>query len=416
MKFPNFLRVAVLPLRHLTEISYHEDGSIFFTGGVEANFIQVLSQLLGFHYQLITPEDGEWGQKTSDGNWTGIVGLVHRNNADIAIGHLTITPERLAAADFLPYGVEENSFATKRPRFLPRVSFYTLPFDNLVWILILCTILIMPFLFKVLLHMKKAFRKLFLKMLGIILGQQTNIEPKRSKDRILMGVWIFFAFIIASSYRSVLLSCMTVPLYELDIRTIKDLADALREGRYTASYGEGSVDRELLMQSLDESLREIGKYIVPQNWLIDNNIVVAPTNISNYHAVFGPRFFFLLEYGEEPYTSKRIFKETISFWNVGLAVRKQFCCKKQLTKQIAMIINTGIYEKIYQEELFKTRINFNWKEVEHSKITALSMSDLLGVFVLLGAGYCIALFGFLLEKSKIIAEHFFANLNDHKSG
>ncbi|GIZ01608.1 acetoacetyl-CoA synthetase [Caerostris extrusa] len=192
------------------------------------------------------PEDGEWGRLKEDGNWTGIIGLVHSNKADVAIGHLTITPSR------------------------QRIS-----------------------------------------------GQR------------------------------------------------------------------------IAYKSLDESLQIIGEHITEEDWLTGgsgNKIVVAPSKFDDFTAVLGPRFFFLLEYGQEPYATKRIFKETISFWNVGLAVRKQFCCKEELIKYIARILNNGILEKLYGDELFKTKLKFNWKEFEKSKNDALSIRHLFGAFILLGAG------------------------------
>ncbi|GIY63255.1 glutamate receptor ionotropic, delta-2 [Caerostris darwini] len=399
-KFPKILKVAILPLRHLLEVSYDKGGKVTFTGGVEANFIKVLSKLLGFQYQIMIPEDGEWGQLKEDGNWTGIIGLVHSNKADIAIGHLTITPSRVSGVDFLPYTVEENSFATKLPHHKPRASFYLLPFQIDVWISIICIILIMPFLFNFLMTSKVPFQKLYLAMFGNIVGQQCSIVSKKCKDRILLGSWFVFALITSCCYRAVLLSCVTVPFQNDDVRNIKELASAIIAGRYKASFSKGSVDRELLTKSLDESLQIIGEHITEEDWLTGdsgNKIVVAPNTFDDFTAVLGPRFFFLLEYGEEPYATKRIFKETISFWNVGLAVRKKFCCKEELIKYIARILNNGILEKLYGDELFKTKLKFNWKEFEKSKNDALTIRHLFGAFILLGAGFCIAILAFLFE-------------------
>ncbi|GFQ95098.1 acetoacetyl-CoA synthetase [Trichonephila clavata] len=193
---------------------------------------------------------------------------------------------------------------------------------------------------------------------------------------------------------------MMVPQFAHDVRNIKELAAAILDGEYKASTSKGSVDKELLSRSIDESLQVIGEYIIEESWFSEDNIVVAPKYIKDFTAVLGPRFFFLLEYGELPFTTKRIFKETISFWNVGLAIRKDFCCKKHIEKYITRILYTGIYKKFYEDELFKARLNFNWRDID-PKIKALSLSDLVGAFIMLGVGFCIGFVVLLIETQKV---------------
>ncbi|GFY56164.1 acetoacetyl-CoA synthetase [Trichonephila inaurata madagascariensis] len=400
MKFPNFIRIGILPLRHLLEVNYDSKGNVHFDSGVEANFIRVLSEFLGFKYQLVITDDAEWGQLKDDGNWTGIIGLVHRNEADIAIAHLTMSPERSSVADFLFYTVEENSFVTNLPGFVMKSLFYLLPFHAYIWISIIIAAVFMPFLFMILRIKALTFHELLFRLFSILLGQQGCIASSEMKCRILIGSWIIFSLIISSSYRTVLLSTMMVPQFAHDVRNIKELAGAILDGEYKASTSKGSVDKELLTRSIDESLQVIGEYIIEESWFSEDNIVVAPKYIEDFTAVLGPRFFFLLEYGEPPYTTKRIFKETISFWNVGLAIRKDFCCKKHIEKYITRILYTGIYEKFYEDELFKARLSFNWRDID-PKIKALTLTDLVGAFIMLGVGFCIAFVVLLIEIQKV---------------
>ncbi|GFX05720.1 glutamate receptor ionotropic, delta-2 [Trichonephila clavipes] len=400
MHFPNFIRVGILPLRHLMDVNYDSDGKVRFASGVEANFIQVLSEFLGFSYQLIITDDGEWGQMKDDGNWTGIIGLVHRNEADIAIGHLTMSPQRSSVVDFLFYAVDENSFITNLPDYVMKSLFYLLPFHTYIWISIIIAVVFMPFLFMVLTSKTLSFHELFFRLFSILLGQQGFIASSELKLRILIGTWFIFSLIISSSYRSVLLSTMMVPQFAYDVRNIKELAAAILDGKYRATTSKGSVNGELLTRSVDESLQVIGKYIVEESWFTEDNIIGAPQYIEDFTAVLGPKLVFLLEYGEPPYTTKRILKETILFWNVGLAVRKDFCCKKLMEKYITRILYTGIYEKLYQDELFKARLSFNWKDIS-PKIKSLTLTDLVGAFIMLGVGFCVAFAVLLIEVQKI---------------
>ncbi|GFS32117.1 lig_chan-Glu_bd domain-containing protein [Trichonephila inaurata madagascariensis] len=172
MKFPNFIRIGILPLRHLLEVNYDSKGNVHFDSGVEANFIRVLSEFLGFKYQLVITDDAEWGQLKDDGNWTGIIGLVHRNEADIAIAHLTMSPERSSVADFLFYTVEENSFVTNLPGFVMKSLFYLLPFHAYIWISIIIAAVFMPFLFMILRIKALTFHELLFRYLVFFLGNR----------------------------------------------------------------------------------------------------------------------------------------------------------------------------------------------------------------------------------------------------
>ncbi|KAK3895472.1 hypothetical protein Pcinc_000822 [Petrolisthes cinctipes] len=53
-------------------------------GGIKAEgplslLLDLLSKQLKFRYTLVPPIDGTWGVKTTDGNFTGMVGMLQRN-------------------------------------------------------------------------------------------------------------------------------------------------------------------------------------------------------------------------------------------------------------------------------------------------------------------------------------------------
>ncbi|GFY47942.1 acetoacetyl-CoA synthetase [Trichonephila inaurata madagascariensis] len=91
-----------------------------------------------------------------------------------------------------------------------------------------------------------------------------------------------------------------VPQFAYDVRNIKELAAAIIDGKYRATTSKGSVNRELLTRSVDESLQVIGKYIIEESWFSKDNIIGVPQYIEDFMAVLGPKFVFLLEYGKPP--------------------------------------------------------------------------------------------------------------------
>nr|KAG5688178.1 hypothetical protein BaRGS_021369 [Batillaria attramentaria] len=64
-------------------------------------------------YELVVPPDGEWGDYR-DGKWTGLVGLVHRQEVDMALG-LAPSYERSAVVDWtVAYDFWYNGLAVRR--------------------------------------------------------------------------------------------------------------------------------------------------------------------------------------------------------------------------------------------------------------------------------------------------------------
>ncbi|XP_055938229.1 ionotropic receptor 21a-like [Argiope bruennichi] len=392
MTFPNFLKIAIIPLQHNWEIRKDDNGAIKSVQGLEASLIDILSSKFGFDYELLVPEDKTWG-KMINGKWTGMVGMVHRNEAHLALGDLTITDKRMEVVDFVPYAVESSTFVTKLPKTLLKPTSFLKPFQWPVWLAFVLAILLMPFLFKLLMKRKVSVIKLALTAVGCIFLQPVCFSVKYGRDKILVGSWILSSVLISYCYTALLLSSLTIPMHENGVRTIKDLAVAASQGRYKVMTNRGSANSEMLSISVNEDLRQITNYITEADWFSTEDTVIAPVEIEENVAILGARWFFLLEYGEPPYTNKYVFKETVSVGNVGLAMNKEFCCKNNFSKAITWLVDSGVLRKIYNDEIYKSRWRLQSRGNSMlSNPKPLSMPDMLGPFVLLGGGYALGLF------------------------
>ena len=45
-----------------------------------------LQENLNFTYNLVRSHDGKWGVGDENGDWNGMLGMLHRNEVDMAIG------------------------------------------------------------------------------------------------------------------------------------------------------------------------------------------------------------------------------------------------------------------------------------------------------------------------------------------
>ena len=76
-------------------MNYNNDGTKIYSGA-EYDMIIDMSEMLNFKFVMKMPEDREWG-RFANGNWTGLVGLLDRGEAEIAVGVVSITEARYAA-------------------------------------------------------------------------------------------------------------------------------------------------------------------------------------------------------------------------------------------------------------------------------------------------------------------------------
>ena len=117
--------------------------------GFNVDLIQALSELLGFNYTIQLVADGEYG--THDrvkGEWSGMIGELQSQKADIVVADMTITYKREQVIDFtIPYMNLGVTILYKKPRRQdPDLFLFLLPFSFDVWMCIIAAYLGMALL------------------------------------------------------------------------------------------------------------------------------------------------------------------------------------------------------------------------------------------------------------------------------
>ncbi|XP_066946116.1 glutamate receptor ionotropic, delta-1-like [Macrobrachium rosenbergii] len=79
-------------------------------GGAEGNtgtdylFVEAMARTLNFTFRTIQPEDCNYGYPQPDGNVTGMIGLVARREANVALGGIAVNDKRDTVIDYVyPY-------------------------------------------------------------------------------------------------------------------------------------------------------------------------------------------------------------------------------------------------------------------------------------------------------------------------
>ncbi|KAK8766319.1 hypothetical protein V5799_006907 [Amblyomma americanum] len=119
-----------------------QDGHIVLTG-VVGNVLMLIIEALKLQATFTLPPDGTYGVRLPDGNWTGKMGMLIRNEADLSPGPLAITSSRVKVANpSFPWAYENMIIFAARPlRFTTNVFGFVSAFSEAVWLAIAATLL-----------------------------------------------------------------------------------------------------------------------------------------------------------------------------------------------------------------------------------------------------------------------------------
>ncbi|MPC46645.1 Glutamate receptor ionotropic, delta-1 [Portunus trituberculatus] len=138
------LRTVVVENSPYFRIRKFPDGTLLPGDGIDVNLLNILADKLNFTYQLVEAEDGQWGEVMPNGWVTGMIGVVARREADMAVNEITVTGKREGVVDFsTPYFVEGTILVSPAPKEKNRAFAAFSPFSAQVWGTIVVVTLVM---------------------------------------------------------------------------------------------------------------------------------------------------------------------------------------------------------------------------------------------------------------------------------
>ncbi|GFT92729.1 lig_chan-Glu_bd domain-containing protein [Nephila pilipes] len=399
MKFPNVIKVAALSGEPI--FTFNQTSSGTSISGIEGRFLDILARKLNFQYKIVSPDDGQWGFLKPGGNWSGIIGMVARGEADMGLTYLAITEDRNKVVDFSsPYYVIERTFVTDQPGMLPKYAVFLYPFRLRVWILAFIMLVIFPLILRSLMSVKIHISSNPFSGFFHMATRKGSTQTSILRGTMLISV-TFFLFI----YSSVMLSFLLVPLREPGVKSIRDLSSAVLKGKFKCFVPKGSVEIQLLLESNALPLRELGERIALSGWTYDSRKKSDPKAIIGHKiALMGPRLIIQSKYGVPPFTEKFISEDSIAQLSTAVALKKDFCCNSKLDDVILRIVSGGLFQKLIDDKLFETRAYVLSEGSDNSLQTPLALKDLYGIFLLLLLSYILS---FLLLLGENLHKHCF---------
>ncbi|XP_067682736.1 probable glutamate receptor [Haliotis asinina] len=380
-----------------------EHGSVrinnYSVSGLKFTILQNLALSLNFSFKVIPPREDEWGRNIN-GSWTGVLGMLQRQEVDLSMDLLTIHSDRQDAADFiLPpalhskftilYKKESNVDEDNLMVFLRPVLPTTIILFGVSVVLVTVSLSFLRFSQhhhnqsqRTAHHnmtetmMARIMSSLF-DVYGASLKQGSSFVSSKGSERILLASWWIFTTIFSAVYCGTIMATLAV---RTETRPFNNMAELAARDDYKIGYDAASVTHHRMEESrqldvvavrqrvLDESVSdpdvlssnltkhlqniENGKYAflthtVVSDYLIRNKCslkAIDSTFGTSYDAVYVPKsspFKHELQNRISLLTDSGIMQEAVNKWLQSIPEDK--CPIEELHKPVALIQLKGIF-------------------------------------------------------------------------
>ncbi|XP_068200478.1 ionotropic receptor 21a-like [Palaemon carinicauda] len=403
------LRVATFDHPPSVVYEHDEDHNIISRLGVDMQIVKRLAQAMNFTPEYLEiPYKELWGYELPNGTWTGLVGKVFYEQADIGACNVFLELHRWKMVDYsVPYNFERGCFVAPSPKPLLNWKSPVMPFAWDTWTFIAVSLLTGGFLLYLVatLSINRESREFlsfsydYLYIMAALTMRSSFIVPSHTPLRIYIGFAGIFCLILSTAYSANLVAFLSVTQMSAPIDTMKDLsASGLRIGgvafwktQFTASIDpvvqkfanvlESNVDLSSLFDRV-----EAGEFA-----LIENKQYLEVQAGARY--TYGSR------------TTIRIVGECLLPYSIGLAFQKNSPLKQVFDGVILRLFESGVVIKWQKEVVDYFRLQYKEKrqqqkagEGEISRGSKpLNLEQLQGVFYVLGLGYLLSALILLAE-------------------
>ncbi|GFT36245.1 lig_chan-Glu_bd domain-containing protein [Nephila pilipes] len=252
---------------------------------------------------------------------------------------------------------------------MPKVTAFIYPFSQNVWVLYTLMILAATVLFQRMMLRRATLLGSFLSVLGSVVSQAMENVRETPWRRVLLGLWITIVSVMPFLYNTSFVSYLTMPEKVPVPRNFEELSKAVLSGKYKYLPFKGTIEQELLLRKL-----------------LDNPVAIITSN--------GVLKILL---GSSPYITVKGFDDYFGIWNMGIAMKKGFCCRKRLNDVLYRIVSGGLFQKWTDDLSFADTLHKRLKKKHEEPKLQLTLEDLRLAFFTLFFRYALALLAFLAK-------------------
>uniref|UniRef100_A0A4W5KPR9 Glutamate receptor n=1 Tax=Hucho hucho TaxID=62062 RepID=A0A4W5KPR9_9TELE len=383
-----------------------------------------IAKHVGIRYKLSVVADGKYGARDPETKtWNGMVGELVYGRADIAVAPLTITLVREEVIDFSkPFMSLGISIMIKKPqKSKPGVFSFLDPLAYEIWMCIVFAYIgVSVVLFLVSRfspyewHLDEndeakdpqsppdppndfgIFNSLWFS-LGAFMQQGCDISPRSLSGRIVGGVWWFFTLIIISSYTANLAAFLTVERMVSPIESAEDLAKQTEIAYGTLDSGS---TKEFFRRSKIAVYEKMWSYMKSAEPSVFAK--TTPEGVARVRKSKG-KFAFLLESTMNEYIEQRKPCDTMKVGGnldskgYGVATPKGSALRTPVNLAVLKLSEQGILDKLKNKWWYDKGECGTKDSGSKDKTSALSLSNVAGVFYILVGGLGLAMTVALIE-------------------
>uniref|UniRef100_A0A672M754 Glutamate receptor n=1 Tax=Sinocyclocheilus grahami TaxID=75366 RepID=A0A672M754_SINGR len=383
-----------------------------------------IAKHVGIKYKLSVVADGKYGARDPETKtWNGMVGELVYGRADIAVAPLTITLVREEVIDFSkPFMSLGISIMIKKPqKSKPGVFSFLDPLAYEIWMCIVFAYIgVSVVLFLVSRfspyewHLDEneeakdpqtspdppndfgIFNSLWFS-LGAFMQQGCDISPRSLSGRIVGGVWWFFTLIIISSYTANLAAFLTVERMVSPIESAEDLAKQTEIAYGTLDSGS---TKEFFRRSKIAVYEKMWSYMKSAEPSVF--VKTTPDGVARVRKSKG-KFAFLLESTMNEYIEQRKPCDTMKVGGnldskgYGVATPKGSALRSAVNLAVLKLNEQGLLDKLKNKWWYDKGECGSGGGDSKDKTSALSLSNVAGVFYILVGGLGLAMTVALVE-------------------
>ncbi|XP_040903572.1 glutamate receptor 1a isoform X6 [Toxotes jaculatrix] len=383
-----------------------------------------IAKHVGYQYKLKIVSDGKYGARDPDTKmWNGMVGELVYGKADVAVAPLTITLVREEVIDFSkPFMSLGISIMIKKPtKSKPGVFSFLDPLAYEIWMCIVFAYIgVSVVLFLVSRfspyewHAEDyeetgepqtptqqtnefgIFNSLWFS-LGAFMQQGCDISPRSLSGRIVGGVWWFFTLIIISSYTANLAAFLTVERMVSPIESAEDLAKQTEIAYGTLDAGS---TKEFFRRSKIAVFEKMWSYMKAA----DPSVFVKTTDegVMRVRKSKG-KYAYLLESTMNEYIEQRKPCDTMKVGGnldskgYGIATPKGSPLRIPVNLAVLKLNEQAVLDKLKNKWWYDKGECGSKDSGRKDKTSALSLSNVAGVFYILIGGLGLAMLVALVE-------------------
>ncbi|XP_068202904.1 glutamate receptor U1-like [Palaemon carinicauda] len=396
------------------EVMYYwdENGNVLFFYGIDIEVVNTLKGAVNFTVKYQEPPKGEmWGDQLANGSWTGMMGLVSRDETDMCFP-LYVSVTRLGILDYTtPYKLQKSCFVIKTEPPLPNWQALSYPFNPWTWLSILVGFFISGTLLYLFAFGSRQFGEeigalnnlinSWTYTLGLHLNEPQAYFPKQATTMIYtLFLWLY-CFILTIAYSTNLTAFLTVKKDPPRMNTIKDL----QESGISVTAASGFY-KDMFIASPDSSLHELAK----RYQVLDNQDEIFQ-RIRNGHSTYPENegyleFIIQTKLSKKGVPQARILQECYALHSAAMALQKYSPLKRRFDQVIDGMVSGGLIRRFLIKTLDTAKTTKEYgnneqiaedEEETSGNLVPLSLDHMQGIFFIIIVGWILSALAFAYE-------------------